>query len=130
MLIGPVVAPGGTTAVSWPAETPVMFVVRTPLKRMTGMPTSTLDPMIVTFVPTGPAPGKKPKIVGCTMKLLAEVDEPAGVLMRMGPVLAPTGTLTINDRLLVGAPKLAETPLNSTLVAPRKLIPASVTLVI
>jgi len=74
-------------------------VARIPLKRTIGVPTSKLAPMIVTFVPTGPAPGKKLKIVGCTTKLLVVVDEPAGVLMRMGPVLAPTGTLMVRDEL-------------------------------
>jgi len=85
--------------------------------------------MIVTFAPAGPAPGKKLKIVGCTTKLLVVVDEPAGVLMRMGPVLAPTGTLRVRDELFVGNPNAAETPLKRTFVAPRKLTPVKVTFV-
>ena len=107
-----------------------MLVARIPLKRMMGVPTSKLAPVIVTLVPTGPAPGKKPRIVGWTTKLLAVVEEPAGVLIRIGPVLAPTGVVTISDELFVGDPNEAETSLKkTTLVVPRKLVPFRVTLV-
>src|SRR6266403_1283347 len=129
MLIGPVVAPGGTTAVSWPKETPLMLVAATPWKRTTGVPTLKLAPVMVTLPPTGPAPGENPKIVGGTIKLLVVVKEPAGVWTRTGPVLAPTGTVTFKEELFVAGPTIPETPLNRTSVAPKRFIPVSVTFV-
>ena len=82
MLIGPVVAPAGTFAVSWPKETLLTEVELVPLKRTVGVPTLKLAPVMVTLVPTGPAPGEKPKMVGGTMKLLVVVKEPAGAITR------------------------------------------------
>src|SRR5438445_6941982 len=130
MLIGPVVAPAGTTAVSWPKETPLMLVAVTPWKRTTGVPTLKLAPVMVTLLPIGPAPGKKPKMVGGTTKLLVVVKEPAGVLTRTGPVLAPMGTVTLREVLFVAGPTIPERPLNSTSVAPKRFMPVSVTFVL
>ena len=50
-------------------------------------------PLIVTLVPTSPLVGVKPVIVGATMKLVALVAVPAGVVTLSGPVVAPTGTI-------------------------------------
>src|SRR5438876_4202836 len=130
MLIGPVVAPAGITAVSWPKETPLTPVALTPWKRTTGVPTLKLAPVMVTLLPIGPAPGEKPKMVGGTTKLLVAVKEPAGVLTRIGPVLAPIGTVTFREELFVVGPRIPETPLNSTSVAPKRFIPVSVTFVL
>jgi hypothetical protein len=52
-------------------------------------------PLIVTLVATGPLVGVKPVIVGglTTVKLLALVAVPPGVVTLSGPVVAPAGTV-------------------------------------
>ena len=52
-------------------------------------------PLIVTLVPTGPLVGVKVVIVGgnSTVKLLALVAVPPGVVTPSGPVVAPAGTV-------------------------------------
>ena len=53
-------------------------------------------PLIVTLVPTGPLVGAKLVIVGAlapTVKLLALVAVPPGVVTVSGPVVAPAGTV-------------------------------------
>ena len=54
-----------------------------------------LVPAIVTLVPTGPLPGVKPVIVGAcsTVKFVALVATPPGVVTLSGPVVAPAGTV-------------------------------------
>ena len=128
-LIRPELAPFGTTAISWPKETPVTLADATPLKRTTGVPSLRLAPVIVTLVLIGPVLGEKPEIVGGKLKLAAEVAEPAGVWTRIGPELEPAGTLTFRVVLLVAGPRVPETPLNNPSVAPKRLLPVSVTFV-
>ena len=52
-------------------------------------------PLIVTLVPAGPLAGVKLVIVGAldTVKLLALVAVPPGVVTLIGPVVAPAGTV-------------------------------------
>jgi len=52
-------------------------------------------PLIVTLVPTAPLVGVKPVIVGgfTTVKLVALVAVPPGVVTLRGPVVAPAGTV-------------------------------------
>jgi hypothetical protein len=52
-------------------------------------------PLIVTLVPAGPVAGVKVVIVGGlnTVKLLALVAVPPGVVALSGPVVAPAGTV-------------------------------------
>ena len=52
-------------------------------------------PLIVTLVPTGPLAGVTLVIVGAgiTVKLVALVAVPPGVVTRTGPVVAPVGTV-------------------------------------
>ena len=52
-------------------------------------------PLIVTPVPTGPLVGAKLVIVGAgmTVKLLALLAVPPGVVTLSGPVVAPVGTV-------------------------------------
>jgi hypothetical protein len=53
-------------------------------------------PLIVTLVPTGPLAGVKLAIIGAlavTVKLLALVAIPPGVVTLTGPVVAPAGTV-------------------------------------
>ena len=52
-------------------------------------------PVMVTAVPAGPLAGVKLEIAGATstVKLLALVAEPPGVVTLSGPVVAPAGTV-------------------------------------
>ena len=52
-------------------------------------------PLSVTLAPTGPLAGAKLVIVGAgmTVKLLALVAAPPGVVTLSGPVVAPAGTV-------------------------------------
>src|SRR5256885_3254602 len=63
-----------------------------------------------------------------TVKLLALLAVPAEVVTLIGPVVAPAGTAAV---MVVAEPtvKVAFVPLNSTAVAPVKLVPLMVTLV-
>ena len=66
-----------------------------PLKRTVVAPVK-LVPLIVTVVFTGPPVGVKLVIVGglaVTVKVLALVAVPPGVVTLIGPVVAPAGTV-------------------------------------
>ena len=63
-----------------------------------------------------------------TVKLLALVAVPPGVVTLSGPVVAPTGTVAEIEVEEITV-KLALTPLNVTAVAPVKFVPLSITLV-
>jgi hypothetical protein len=126
--IGPIVALAGTVA--WivvaeftvkPALTPLNVTAVAPVK---------LAPLMVTLLPAGPLAGVKLVTVGglITVKLLALVAVPPGVVTPIGPVVALTGTAAwiVVAEFTV---KPALTPLNVTAVAPMKLAPLTVTLV-
>src|SRR2546422_202810 len=86
-------------------------------------------PLSVTLVPTGPLVGVKLVIVGglaVTVKLLALVAVPPGVVTLSGPVVAPLGTVAAIEVEEVTV-KLALVPLNRTAVAPVKFVPVIVT---
>src|ERR1041385_7688710 len=92
-VITPVVAAAGTTAVSSVFETTLMVVATFPLKVTCVVPVSP-PPAIVTVVPTGPPSGEKPLIYVPMMNgsgLI--VVPPDGVVIVMGPVVAPDGTV-------------------------------------
>src|SRR3989442_15831007 len=93
-------------------------VALSPLKATTVVPVK-LVPLMVTLVPTGPLAGVKPVIVGglVTVKLLALVAVPPGVVTLIVPVVAPVGTVA---RIEVAefTVKLALAPLKATPVAP------------
>ena len=90
----PVVAPAGTIAVIAKAVSPVI-VATVPLN-VTDVAPLRFVPDIVTAVPAGPVAGARPLIVGgcTTVKLAAVVYGPPGVVIEMGPVVAPLGTTT------------------------------------
>ena len=70
-----------------PAAVPLNLTADAPVKFV---------PLIVTLVPTGPLVGVKLVIVGAlalTVKLVALVAVPAGVVTLTGPVVAPAGTV-------------------------------------
>src|SRR5213595_2179662 len=127
-LIGPLVAPAGTVAVIAVAE-PTVKLALVPLNSTAEAPVK-LVPLMVTVVPTGPLPGVKLEIVGglMTVKLAALLAVPSEVVTLIGPLVAPAGTVAV---IAVAEPtvKLALVPLNSTALAPVKLVPLMVTLV-
>src|SRR5438046_2660309 len=67
-------------------------------------------------------------VVSPTVKLPALLAVPPGVVTLIGPLVAPAGTVAV---IAVAEPtvKLALVPLNSTALAPVKLVPLMVTLV-
>ena len=127
-LIGPVVEPVGTVAVIVVAEFTVKLALA-PLNSTALAPVK-LVPLIVTLVPTGPLAGVKLVTVGglMTVKLAALLAVPAEVVTLIGPLVAPAGTVAVIV-VAEATVKLALAPLNSTAVAPVKLVPLIVTLV-
>jgi hypothetical protein len=87
-----------------------------------------LDPLIATDVPTGPLVGVKLLIVGGirTLKAVALVAVPPGVLTAMAPVVAPAGTVAVIC-VALALKAVAFTPLNATTVAADRLLPLIVT---
>jgi hypothetical protein len=70
----------------------VKLAAFTPLN-VTAVAPVKLVPLIVTVVPAPPLVGVKPVIVGTTLKLVALVAVPAGVVTPSGPVVAVAGTV-------------------------------------
>jgi hypothetical protein len=128
-LILPVVAPFGTTAVTFTlvtnanaAAVPLNVTEFTPVKFV---------PWIVTVVPTLPFTGLKLEIVGpvpVTLKLAPLVAVPDGVVSVICPVVAPVGTTAVTFTLVTNV-KLADLPLNLTEFTPVKSVPWIVTVV-
>src|SRR5436853_5220832 len=127
-LIGPLVAPAGTVAVIAVAEFTVKLAL-VPLNSTAEAPVK-LVPLMVTLVPTGPLPGVKLEIVGglMTVKLAALLAVPSEVVTLIGPLETPAGTVAVIAVAELTV-KLALVPLNSTALAPVKLVPLIVTLV-
>lgn len=95
-VMGPVVAPAGTVALSCVEDTKATVVACVPLNFTTEWllkPT----PLICTTVPTGPLPGLKPVIDSVGVKLEALVPVPAGVVTEIVPVTAPFGTFAFSE---------------------------------
>ena len=127
-VIRPVVAPAGTVAVTRSSFTKLKLA-DVPLNRTLVAPVKWL-PLMVTDVPTAPLDGEKLLIVGAdplvTVKFDALVAVPDGVVTVILPVVAPLGTLAV-IRPSFATLKLADVPLNRTLVAPVKWLPLMVT---
>jgi hypothetical protein len=92
--IVPVVAPPGTVAVIRVVELTVNVVALVPLN-LTDVAPPRFAPLITTLVPTGPLAGVKFVIVGATVKLLALVAVPPGVVTLIVPVVALFGTVAV-----------------------------------
>ncbi len=92
-LIDPLEAPAGTVAWIAVAELTVKLAL-VPLNCTAVAPVKFV-PLIVTLVPAGPLPGVKLVIVGglSTVKLLALLALPPGVVTLIGPLEAPAGTV-------------------------------------
>ena len=126
--IAPVVAPIGTVAVILVALLTVKLVTVIPLKETAVAPVK-LDPVIVTVELIGPLEGEKEVIVGggSTVKLVVLVPVPLAVVIVIGPVVVPTGTVAV---ICVGESTTkfgALIPLKLTAVAPVKSVPVITT---
>ena len=77
-------------------EFTVKAVAGVPLKATAVVPVNPL-PVIVTLVPTGPLVGVKEVMLGATMtvKSVALVPVPAGLVTLIFPVVAPAGTVAV-----------------------------------
>jgi hypothetical protein len=122
-LTGPEVASPGTVAVIWNGERIVKVRAGAPLKR-TDVTPARLRPQIVTIWPTIALPGvARTTTGGGTMKDLALVAVPPGVVTATGPLLAATGTTALRrdgdsrEKTAAGAP-LKVTPLAPSRCAP------------
>ena len=83
-------------------------------------------PFTTTVVPAVPVAGVKPVIRGATVKLVALVAVPPGVVTAIGPVVALAGTVAVIC-VLESTWKVAAVPLNLTQLAPVNPVPVSVT---
>ena len=92
-VIGPVLAVGGTVALSRVEETSVV-VAATPLN-LTAELALNPTPLIVTTVPGGPLEGLNDVIEKVTVKGVIVAD-PLGVVTVIVPVVAPLGTVTFS----------------------------------
>jgi len=125
-LILPVVAPDGTVAVICVAE--LMVKVAPVVLKATALAVSKLLPVMTTEAPDTPLPGVKPVTVGgtATMKSVALVAVPLGVVTVILPVVVPAETVAVIcvDESTV---KDAALPLNFTEVVPVNFVPVIVT---
>ena len=128
-LMGPVVAPAGTVALTDVAVL-VTIVAGAPLK-VTTVALPIFVPVMVTLLPTAPEIGVKLEIVGgpMTVKLVVLVPVPLGAVTLTGPVVAPGGTVTVSDVAETTLNDGAGVLLNVTAMTPRRLVPVMVTVV-
>lgn len=88
-----------------------------------------LVPVIVTIVPTTPLEGVNEETVG--IRIIVKLEEllpvPPGVIIEMGPVVAPVGTVTVICVAEFTVKVVALIPLNLTAVAPVKPVPVITT---
>jgi hypothetical protein len=124
--IGPEVAPAGTVAVIWLSEI-TWKTALVPLND-TVLAVARLAPETVTWLAAAPTAGEKPAITGAlpTTKSVEVSVLPKALSTRMGPVVAPLGTVAAIRKSETGE-KLADVPLNETTLAPLKFAPSIVT---
>lgn len=132
--IGPVLAPLGTVALIDVSEM-TEYVATTPLNVTAVAPVKCV-PVIDTVAPAAPLVGVKDEIVGATggglvvtTKDVPLVPVPPPVVTAIGPLVAPLGTVAV---IAVSEPTenvAAAVPLNVTLLAPLKPVPAIETVV-
>ena len=73
-VIGPLVAPAGTTTASWVLEIPLKFGVAVPLRETALVPVKFV-PVSVTVVPTTPLAGEKELTVGVAVETTVKLVE-------------------------------------------------------
>jgi hypothetical protein len=125
-VIVPVVALAGTVAVSWVTESRVKVAV-VPLNLTDVVPPKP-EPVIVTGIPTAPAPGEKPAMLGLTVNVPTLVAVPAGVVTAIFPVVAVVGTVAVILIAELTVKVVAGTPLKVTEVEPARFVPLIVTM--
>ena len=125
----PLLAPLGTAAVMEVALT-TENVIAAVLLNLTAVAPVKLLPVIVTFCPIGPLAGVKDVMdgAGMTVKFVALLAVPPGVMMESLPLLAPLGTDAVMEVALTTVNVIAAVPLNLTAVTPVKLLPVIETL--
>lgn len=92
-LIAPVLAPNGTLVEM--VESDVTLKLAAVPAKLTAVAPVKLVPVIFTLKPIGPETGVKLVIAGDTVKTMALVAVPEGVVTLTYPVVAPTGTAVI-----------------------------------
>jgi hypothetical protein len=129
-MIGPVLAPVGTVAVSSVSEWTVKLLAGTS-PNCTAVTLVNPLPVTVTTVPTGPEVGVKPLIAGAKMivKWVGEIAVPAGLVTVISPVVALGGTVAVSCVSELTVKLVAGKPLNWTAVAPVNPLPVTVTTV-
>jgi len=131
-LIGPVVAPFGTVAVILVSESTVKLAdVRL---NFTEVAPVKFVPLIVTEMPGAPLVGENDEMVGAggdvlTVKSVALVAVPDGVVTEIGPDWAPFGTVAVIFVSEFTVKVVADLFLNLTSVASVKFVPLIVTTV-
>jgi len=110
-------------------ESTVNAAAGVPLKATAVVPVK-LVPVMVTLVPAGPLVGVKEVILGATMtvKSVALVPVPAGLVTLIFPVVAAAGTVAVICVPLFTV-KAAATPLKATAVVLLNSVPVITTLV-
>ena len=83
--------------------------------------------MSVVVLPPTALDGVKPVILGTTLKIVVLGPTPAGVVTLITPVRAPGGTVAVTVVAVTAVGGTVTGPLNVTLVAPSRLIPATTT---
>ena len=112
----PVVAPLGTTAVIDVADFTLIVGEAVPLNLTAVAPVKLVPVMVISF-PTGPLVGVNDVTVGAdavTVKFVALVATPAGVVIVILPVVAPTGVVAVIDVADFTVTDLDAVPLNLT----------------
>jgi hypothetical protein len=129
MVMGPVTAPTGTVAVICVLLLMVKLAVTLLLKRTAVTPVK-LAPVIVTVAPTAPLVGVKLLTDGqaVTVKLCVCTSVQPVLLMVIGPVTAPAGTVVVICVLLLMVKLAVTLLLKRTAVTPVKLLPVMMTL--
>src|SRR6476646_5057443 len=110
--MGPVMAPPGTVVAIDPELLTVNAAALPPNE--TAVAPVKFVPEIVTPVPIPPKVGAKEVMAGVTVKrVVVFKGPPLGVVMEIGPVVAPAGTVVV---IVPGGPCVnpAATPLNET----------------
>jgi hypothetical protein len=131
-VICPVVAPDGT-AVTIDELVELVTTAIVPLN-MTVLSVSVVAkpaPVMVTVVPEEPLVGEKLVIAGITIKLDADIADWPLTVTRIGPVVAPDGTVVLIS-VLVELVTVADVPLNVTALlaaVASKFVPTMVTVV-
>jgi len=130
--IFPVVAVAGTVALICVSESILKVGSAAPLKSTAVAPVNPV-PVMVTFVPTGPLTGRKEVIWGAgaepTVKSVALVAVPLGVVTVTGPLCAPFWTVAVTCVFETTTKAGSALLPIITWVAPVKFVPVIVTLV-